>query len=75
MTECPTVSRLVEGALEALDTDTLREAVLRYTPSEETRQRIAAELMDECGITQEQADIIAGMSDEVIAALRRRLEN
>lgn len=70
---CPVVARVVANALAALDHDALREAVLRYVPSEERRLKVSDTLTEEYGVAEEHAQVIADMSDEVMAELRRRL--
>lgn len=73
MSERTTVDRVVMNALAVLDHDELRKAVLNYSPCEEERRRVARALVQEIGVTEEQAELVAGMSDEVIAALKQRL--
>jgi hypothetical protein len=70
---CPAVERVVSQCLATLDEGFLREIVRDYVPCATLQQRIGDELMAEHGLTEDQAEVIAGMSDEVIRELKRRL--
>jgi hypothetical protein len=50
------------------------DLVTSYTPGEERQRQVQEAIADEFQhITEQQAAVLAGMSDEIITALRRRL--
>jgi hypothetical protein len=74
VTECPIVQKIVDRAMLACDREYLLDLVTSYTPGEERQRQVQEAIADEFQhITEQQAAVLAGMSDEIITALRRRL--
>lgn len=71
--ECPTVARVVDKVLAENGHEWARNAVKQYVPAEWRPGNMVAALMTEYGITEHEARLIADMSEEVIAALARRV--
>ena len=73
MTECPTVARVVEQVLADNGAEWARTVVKQYVPSEWKRGQMVTALQTEYGVSEQHAQVIADMGDEVIAALARRV--
>ena len=71
MSECPTVARLVDVAIETLSRDELMAIMTGEVVA--ARQQIVDGLI-EFAVAEEQAEILADLRGEFVAELRRRLQ-